>query len=151
MLSQNSNITRLKLKDWKPDAKRKDLPHQADYCVITNGKRLKFLKCKVFHEFEQGLYYRIGFKFIGRDNFGEDNIQSIDDNILVHTGIGSTSKRLCNELFTALYVRGKRPEERSVDQFTGIELKNNKGYEIWLSIDENDFLSFKIDGKEFEK
>lgn len=138
--------------DWYPDTTRTDNNPGADFLLLPlKGQRFKQLTCTVYSNSQ---YYRFGLKLIGGATFGERTIQSFDDNIHVHTGVGSMDDRHRDHLFTALYLNGNRAIKDGIisrDQFTDILPTSNQGYDCKFLLDEDDFLHFNLNGKRFEK
>lgn len=153
ILKRHPNDT-IKYGNWNP-VRNKQFPKGADYRIIleSSGKHdkrlIKRITCKVL---STARIFRFGFK-LSKENgpvFGEHDIQSKDNNLVIHIGKDTSSKRL----FLATYHKGER-----ISYHVG-ELKHekdrpinthisHKGYLIDLDISGEPTLVFlKVNGEE---
>ena len=150
-IGDTKKLMEFELEDWYPNTRRSDTPRNSDFMVLPlHGCIFKRIICTIF---SRSSYYRFGIKFIGGATFSQNDIQTLDDNVFIHTGMGSMTDRYRDNPFTALYIKGDRALKnglRSKDQFTDILLQSDEGYECEVFVDEDDMVRFRLDGKEFE-
>lgn len=148
---EEQNTTVFEVGEWVPNTESTLYPKGADFVELPlKGQKFNKLDCDILSD---SSYYRFGIKFIGGETFGDDKIESLDRNILIHTGLGSMTDRKRDDLFTALFINGDRALKdgvRSRDKFTAIPITGGESYRLTVYVDENLVVHFSINDKEFE-